>query len=440
VTTSLSLAACAGAGDSDSGKVTIWFDTQVANAEAWDQWKVYNVDPFVEANPDFRVDAVRVAADTQDQKQRVALAAGTGPDLITTAGPSSAVGYAAAGYLADLSEAAERNNWAEDILPWALDVGIVDGKLVMVPTEYETLIVYYNKSLFDEHGWELPTDRASLEAFAETAQGVGVIPFAAGNASWPAATEWYVSAYLNQVAGPAALYGALTGEASWTDAPFRESIQMMKDDFDAGWHGGGVRQYFTTEDPQKYAALADGSAAMMVSGSWELYALGDYFETDENDNEWDWAPLPGLSAGLPSEIFPLGVGMTLSANAGSENLDAAISYLEWKFSDPEVMWAATESIGQAPLPVRFEESDIPEGVDARIGRHYLEIAGVTDGAAVGYVSWTSFGPELGTYVVENADKVLTGDLDVDSFLAGMGDAHAADSAAGLVPPVFAAGN
>src|SRR5690606_35673381 len=127
----------------------------------------------------------------------------------------------------------------------------------MLPAEYETLIVYYNKSLFDEHGWHLPTDRASLEAFAKTAEAAGVIPFAAGNASWPAATEWDVSAYLNQVAGPAALYDALVGDAAFTDAPFRESIQMMKDDFDAGWYAGGVRQYFTTEDPQKYAALAD---------------------------------------------------------------------------------------------------------------------------------------------------------------------------------------
>lgn len=436
VTASFALVACGDAGGADGAKVTVWFDTQVANAEAWDQWKVFNVDPFIEDNPGAQVEAVRVAADTQDQKQRVALAAGTGPDIITTAGPSSAVGYAAAGYLADLTEVAERNDWSENILPWALDAGVVDGKLVMLPAEYETLIVYYNKSLFDEHGWQLPTDRASLEAFAKTAEAAGVIPFAAGNASWPAATEWYVSAYLNQVAGPAALYDALVGDAAFTDAPFRESIQMMKDDFDAGWYAGGVRQYFTTEDPQKYAALADGQAAMMLSGSWELYALGDYFETDENPHEWDWAPLPGLSDAAPEQIFPLGVGLTLSANAASKNLDTAISYLEWKFSNPEVMWEATETIGQAPLPVKFEESDIPAGVDPRIGRHYLEISQSSDDGAVGYVSWTSFGPELGGYVVDNADKMLTGDLTVEAFCEGMQAAHASDTEAGLVPPVF----
>ena len=152
VTASFALVACGDAGGADGAKVTVWFDTQVANAEAWDQWKVFNVDPFIEDNPGAQVEAVRVAADTQDQKQRVALAAGTGPDIITTAGPSSAVGYAAAGYLADLTEVAERNDWSENILPWALDAGVVDGKLVMLPAEYETLIVYYNKSLFDEHG------------------------------------------------------------------------------------------------------------------------------------------------------------------------------------------------------------------------------------------------------------------------------------------------
>ena len=429
------LAACSAASSSPNS-VTLWFAPDDPSAKGQKQWVEYNVTPFEKKHPTEKVNAVYVSPQSFDQKQKVALAAGKGPDLITTAGSSTAISYATAGYLGDLGAAATANNWKSSILPWALDMGYVNGKLVALPTSYETLVIYYNKTLFEKNGWSPPTDRASLESLVQKMKAKNVTPFAAGNASYQGATEWLVSSYLNQVAGPAKLYDALSGTISWTDPAFVKSIQMMKDDFAAGWYGGGVKQYFTTQDPQKYAALADGKAGMMMSGSWEMSALGNYFGHDGNTDEWAWAPLPPLADGIPSGIYPLSVGGTISVNAHSSSIKASTDYVSWLFSDTATMWASAVATGAEPLPISFKESDVPSDVDPRYSAQYKAINDASVAGKVGYVTWTSLGAKSEAYVLDNADKLVNGDLSAADFCAGLDKAFSLDKKGGLVPTLF----
>ena len=419
--------------------VSLWYSPDDPSVKAQKEWAKFNVDPFEKLNPKITVNAVLVPAQSADQKQKVALAAGTGPDIITTPGSANAIPYATAGYLADLSDAAKTNDWSNRILPWALDMGYVDDKLVALPTSYETMVLYYNKTLFEKNGWEVPTDRASLEQLAGEMKAKGVIPFAAGNASYQGATEWLVSTYLNQVAGPSKIHDALSGKVPFTDPSIVASIQMMKDDFDAGWYAGGIKQYFSTQDPQKYAQFADGKAAMMVSGSWEMGSFGDYFGKDGNTSEWAWTSLPPLADGVPSGIFPLSVGGTISVNAKSKSLKASTDYVSWLFSDTKNMWAAVEAGSFAPFPITYAPSDVPSGVDPRYAAQYQAINDASKAGDVGYVTWTSFGSKSEAYVLDKMDKVVNGDLSPADFCAGLEKAFQADQAAGLVPPLFSTG-
>ena len=434
VIASLALAACA-APAADPSVVTLWYTPYTGDASV-EEWGVFNIEPFEARFTDATVDAVVVPGESSIQKQAVALAAGTGPDIVGATGSTTAIPLFEAGYLADLGDTAAENNWANKILPWALDLAYIDGKLVAIPTSYETLVLYYNKTLFDDNGWEPPMNRASLEKLAGEMQAKGIIPFAAGNADYQPATEWLVSTYLNQVAGPSSLYAAIKGEIPWTDPSIEASIQMMKDDFEAGWYAGGVKQYFTTQDTQKYTQLADGEAGMFVSGSWEMDGLGAYFGVDGNTNEWAWAPLPPLADGVPSGIFPLAVGGTASVNAGSKSIENAKNYLSWLFDDTASMWDRVEAgVGQ-PLPVKYEESDVPAGVDARYAAQYAAINDASEAGLVGYVTWTSMGPKSQAFVVDNIDKVINGDQSVADFCAGLDEAFVDDRAKGLVPPAF----
>ena len=438
VAASMLLAACS---QSASGpdNVTRWYTLGDPTVENQKAWVSLNVDRFTEQYPDVTVNTVNVPQDTLEQKQKVALAAGTGPDIITTPGSANAIPYAAAGYLADLSDAAETNDWASHILPWALNIGYVDGKLVSLPVNYETLVLYYNETLFDENGWDVPTDRASLVKLAGEMQGKGIIPFAAGNGSWQAATEWLVSAYFNQVAGPSMFHDAIAGEASFSDPDMVASIQMMKDDFAAGWYAGGVKQYFTTQDPQKYAQFADGEAAMMVSGSWDMLSFGDYFGADANTNDWAWAPLPPLADGVPSDVYPLSIGGTISINANSKSIENSTNYISWLFSDTANMWAGVAAEISGPSPIKYDPSDVPADVDPRYAAHYQAINDASEVGNVGYVTWTSFSPKSEGFVLDNADKVINGDMSAEEFCAGLEAVFVVDRAAGLVPPLFSTG-
>ena len=59
-----------------------------------------------------------------------------------------------------------------------LNLGQVDGKLYSVPMEVETLVLYYNKTLFEEKGWTPPTTIDELMALSEEIAAAALFPSA----------------------------------------------------------------------------------------------------------------------------------------------------------------------------------------------------------------------------------------------------------------------
>ena len=424
-----------------SGPLSLWYTPATSGpaGQSAELFKKYQVDPFVKLHPKVTVTSTPVSVDNFDKKLPVALAAGAGPDLIPS-GTAVATSYGAAGYLYDLSADAKTNGWQQKLLPWALQMSYVNGKLEAPPTQYETMVLYYNKTLFAKNGWKPPTDQASLETLAGEMQAKGIIPFAAGNASYQEGTEWLVTDFLNEVAGPAKIHDAIAGKIPWTDPSFVSSIQLLKTYFDKGYFGGGAKQYFSTQDPQKFAEFADGKAGMYLSGSWEMSTLPSYFGANGNKDDWAWAPLPPLAAGVPSNIYPLSVGGTMSVNAKSKNTAAGVAYMNWLFSDTKTMWASVKATGAEPLPITFSASDVPAGVDPRYVAQYTAINDASVKGNVGYTDWTSFGAGERNYIAQNIDKVLDHSLTVADFVKGMEAGYKADKAGKLIPPLFKTGS
>ncbi|MBW3671941.1 MAG: extracellular solute-binding protein, partial [Acidobacteria bacterium] len=75
-----------------------------------------------------------------------------GPDIVVTPGPSFAFELVQAGQLLPLDDYVQQLGWSDRFVPWALNLGKVDGKLYSIPNELETLVLYYNKTLFEEKG------------------------------------------------------------------------------------------------------------------------------------------------------------------------------------------------------------------------------------------------------------------------------------------------
>ena len=99
-----------------------------------------------------------------NQPTRTALLAGAGPDIITSSGSTYVRAYYDGGFLKSLEEYSNKYGWKDKILPWAYNLGVFDGEFYSFPQNYESMIYFYNKTLFEENGWTLPSNLSDYEA------------------------------------------------------------------------------------------------------------------------------------------------------------------------------------------------------------------------------------------------------------------------------------
>jgi len=362
---------------------------------------------------------------------RTAVAGGGGPDIVTTPGPSFVYEMAKSGQLLPLSAYADELGWADIFAPWALSLGLVEGELYSVPNELETLIVYYNKTLFDQNGWAVPTTVDELVALSEQIAAAGVIPFAHTNGEWRAANEWFVGEFLNHVAGPENVYLALTGQKKWTDPEFVEAIDLLTMMQQNGWFMGGLDRYYTGTDDERRVMLGDGVAAMTIEGTWALDNMANYFgEAAGNANEWDLFAVPAKTG---EDIYDLGIGSTFSINAASPNPEAAAAYLTYYFS-PETQAKMLVECGMAPAPVSLTEDQLT-GLDPRYAKAFAGLTQASDAGNYGYTTWTFWPPKSDVYIYEEIEKVWAGQMTSGEYLQGLQDLFDQELEAGDIPPI-----
>ena len=416
----------------EEATIEMWLDT-TSGPEVAECILANLVEPFNEQS-----DGVTVAAKLQAnswQATRAAVARGGGPDIVTTPGPSWAVELARAGQLVPLEDYVAQFGWDERFFPWALDLGRVDGTLYSLPTEQETMVVYYNKTLFDERGWEQPTTLDELTALAEQIAAEGIIPFAHGNQDWRPANHWYLGEFLNHVAGPQKVYDFLTGKAQLTDEKFAQAIDMLTQYQQNGWFMGGLENYYTTTSDEMHAALGDGKAAMIIEGTWFLVEIDAFFgKAAGNANEWGWIPVPSID-GEPT--FDLGIGSTYSINRASPNADAAAEFLDYLFS-PEAQARLLVKCGMGTAPVTVEAAAL-EGVDPRHVEMITELDRAVAAGNYGYLMWTFFAPKVDTFLTDNVERVWAGEMTTEELLTEAQAIHDEEMAAVGVPPIPARG-
>jgi raffinose/stachyose/melibiose transport system substrate-binding protein len=367
---------------------------------------------------------------------RIALSGGEGPDFVGTPGPSFAFELAKAGQVLDLTDLSASEGWDQIFFPWALALGQVDGGLYSIPNEVETLVLYYNKTLFEANGWTPATTIDELMTLAQTIQDAGIIPFAHANAEWRPANEWFVGEFFTQIVGPEKVYAVLSGgDAKFTDPEFVEAITTLTTMQQNGWFMGGLDRYYTTTFSDADAAIANGDAAMKIEGTWWIANTGSFWGPDNgNDNDWDWTPVPSKD-GTPK--FTLGIGSTNSINAQCEYPNEAAQYLSYYFSGETQARLLTE-VGLAPAPVNIDPA-LLEGLDPRYAAILAELNAASAANNYGYTTWTFFPPKTETLLIENIEKVWAGDMTIEEYLQSLQDQFDAELAANEIPPLPARG-
>ena len=413
----------------DKVTITLWLDATGDNANTAQCYLDNIITPFNDSSTDTMVDA-QLLPNSWDTT-RTALSGGGAPDIVTTPGPSFAYTLSQAGYFLALDDLAQKDGWSESFIPWALDLGKVDGKLYSLPTEIETMMLYYNKTLFDAHNWQPPTTMDELVKLTADIKAAGIIPFAHANAEWRPADEWFVTSFLNNVAGPDKVYQALKGDLDWDNPDFENAINLLNQFQTDGDFMGGLDRYYTATFNESHTALGDGTAAMNIEGSWFLASVSTFFgDAAGNTNDWDWVPVPSTSG---DAIYPLGIGSTWSINAATPYPDQSGEFLNYLFSGDTQAKILT-SCGVAPAPVKLDPAALTslDPRDARLRTALNEAAAQNN---YGYTTWTFWPPKSDTYIYEQIEKVWAGSLTTKDYLAGLQTLFTQELKDGTVPPL-----
>ena len=199
---------------------------------------------------------------------RTAMLSGEGPDIVETPGPSYVKEYQEAGLLQSMQGYSGQYGWEDKLLPWSYQAGVFNGEFYSAPKTFETMIMLYNKTLFEENGWSVPTTLSEYEDVASKIKAAGMNVFAYGSTGWQPTHEHLAGMYLNSYAGPDNVYKALIGEKDWTDPEFTGAVELLRKHMvDDGYWSGSLENYYALGWDDFHAMFASRGAAMMTIGN-----------------------------------------------------------------------------------------------------------------------------------------------------------------------------
>ena len=272
---------------------------------------------FRKQHPEINVKFEAFEAANYNTVLSTALAGGTGPDIVQ-ARSYGTLGVGKPDYLVPLDKSAvpELSNFPDSAL--AAETMRADGKLYAVPLASQTMLIIYNKELFEKAGVTPPGTWDELVTVSKTLKDKGITPFGNGTATaWQ--NETIVGALLSSQIGKAFEQDVLAGKADFTDPRFVGALTKLDE----------IKTYFAPNfSGVDYAAsqqlFATGRAAMFAGGSFEI---ANFLRQNPKLKLGLFAS-PVAKAGDP-RLVALYYDGGYAINAASKNKEAALKFLRF---------------------------------------------------------------------------------------------------------------
>ena len=377
-----------------------------ASKEALAAFQEEVVDVFERENEGVKVDVVLTEDPTGLATQQVA--AGGGPDILTVE-PTNVQLFADAGYLVPLNEYADEYGWYDFFDEWALSLISKDDTLYGLPSAVEGLAVFYNKEMFAENGWEVPTTYQEYIALCEAMKAADILPTAFGNADFKMANQWWISMGYTVSLGQENFHALLQGDLAWES----EEVQIATDQLAGMWQNGYIYENsagITLEDARNL--FLNRQAGMIMSGQWDVFELVNA----EPEFEWGTFRMPAWNERESEGALPVALGGAYSINKNSENPDWVAKFFEYLYSDEIVK----NDMARGTLyPTANSDPTQTEGLDP----HYVEMFDILLDAMetnnVGYCTWTYWPPATDTYAWNNLESLYLGQISRDEYLKNL---------------------
>lgn len=228
--------------------------------------------------------------------------------------------------------------WYSRAIESQLTPKMVEGKLYGMPASSDSGVgLLYNKKLFDDNNIKVPTNTEELYAACEAFKALGITPvYASDKDTWT--TQVWFTAAAPQVVPEETFAKLMNGGMKWTEVPeFADVIAKMGELREKGYTN---EDFLAATYDSAQAAMADGSAAMYVSGQ---FAIGDILKINP-DVDIRMTALP-----YQKDVMAVSKGPgQFSIFRKSEHQKEAREFLDW-LSQPEQMNIFNAGWGEYPL-------------------------------------------------------------------------------------------
>jgi raffinose/stachyose/melibiose transport system substrate-binding protein len=379
--------------------VTMWF--WGASPEYQEVLKKSLAEPFAAMQDEYEL--VIEFRNSVDNDVRVSVMANQGPDLVYTSGPSWVTPMARAGKLEPLDQYAEEYGWNERLVEPALASCTTNEHLYCLPPSILSDGMFYNKKVLADHGWEVPTTGAELEAIMTEAQSLGMLGSATGNNGWQPINENYSSIFLNQYVGPANLYKILTGQMSMDSPEVLKAMEELNRWYKAGFLGGD--QYFSLNFDTSLAALRAEKTPFFFAPNFAYQWAITHFK-DEAAENLGWTAFPQMDPNMPHPVYSIGSAFTYSINANSQHKDAAAQVLDIMMSPQFVVSMAKVWPGYWAVPLKeFPRDPEATGVVASFYDAAAEVSEAVANGQFGYKVQAFFPPATTEIFIQDVEAM-----------------------------------
>lgn len=294
--------------------------------------------------------------------------------------------YAPQGILAEIGE---------EYLAAGLDAArenvTIDGKTYGLVYNALYQGVYYNRTMFEENGWEIPTTIEELQAIIDDCNAKGITPFASHMVDTWSIGNVTMQFMMNDVFNNDPTWGDKfrAGEVTFAESEAAQTAYSYNELI----FNNTYEDTFSTEQTDCDARMVLGEAAMKVSGSWSIQ---NFLDIDENF-DFGIFPFPNQTGDSKLIFEP---NICIMTSAATEHQDAVNKVLEVLTQDKELAveiydYTKTASMLKdvSPTFTNPSQADIDkyaaEGmvVDVTLGNNQLVWGGFQEENAKDIAAW-----------------------------------------------------
>lgn len=279
----------------------------------------------------YTIEQVATVNDQYKQKLAVAMGAGECPDMYTHWTGGNMVEYAKSGYAQDITDLVDKYGLRDKYTEASLAQASIDGRIYAIPIKSNSVAsFFYDKKMWAEKGYEVPTTIDELEALCDKMVADGIVPFALANQP-----QWTGSMYYMYLVarhgGPDIISKAFDGTGSLVNDSTIYAGQKIQEWVSKGYFPAGVNS-LSPDNGDDRALLYQG-AGMMLQGSWQVGSIKDENpEFYENLGAFAFPALTGSSADQTAVVGTLG-DTFVSFSCTGEKLEEAFKMATYYSSD-----------------------------------------------------------------------------------------------------------